>query len=266
MHTLQKKKFAIIGNGFIASKHIEAIKHVGGEIVAVCDCDEAKRHPDYPFFIEYKEAIKEADIVSLCTPNYLHTEMALVCAREGKVILSEKPMTFKQEELELLKGVPKLFGTFQLRYLPELSEMRKLQSKVIALTVEMKRSRTYHDSWKGDNAKTGGLLFNIGCHYFDLIGHLYGYDGFESTDSVLSDTKASGVLRYKNGVEVYWRIELTEEKTNYERTITIGDAVFDLVQKENLHIKTYENLMWGQGTTAREEEKIIRMIGKIQDL
>lgn len=265
MNTLTKPRFAIIGNGFIASKHIEAIQAVGGTIVAICDIDEKKKHPDFPFFTDYKEAIRDADIVSLCTPNYLHTEMALECARHGKVILSEKPMTFKFAELELLKGVPKLFGTFQLRYLPEISEMRKHKNGEAELIVEMKRSRIYHDSWKGDSNKTGGLLFNIGCHYFDLLGHLYGYDGFNSHLTKISETKASGTLVYPNSV-IRWRIELTDEKPHYQRTLTIGKKTFDLTQKENLHIKTYENLMWGQGTTAREEEKIIRMIGQIAEV
>lgn len=256
------KKFAIIGNGFIASKHIEAIKAVGGEIIAICDNDPLKVTKDYPFYTDYKMAIKNADVVSLCTPNYLHTEMILEAARLCKTILSEKPMTFKEEELCLLKGVPNLFGTFQLRYLPEITEMRKKTDETVILKVEMKRSKTYHLSWKGDSEKTGGLLFNIGCHYFDLVGHLYGYHGFKSFINELKDTSANGCLVYENR-RVHWSFSLTDEKDSYERSLTIGSKKFDLVQKENLHIKTYENLMWGQGTTALEEEKIIKMIGKI---
>lgn len=261
---LSNKKFLIVGNGFIAPKHIEAIEHLGGKIIGVCDVEPTKANSKYPFVTDYKELLADADIISLCTPNYLHTEMALEAARKGKTILSEKPMSFKTEEFALLKGVPKLFGVFQLRYLPDIADMRKMAStaKDVEMVIEMKRSHTYHQTWKGDPTKTGGLLFNIGCHYFDLLGHLFGYTGFEKLDTDIQDTKATGTLVYWNTV-VKWRIEFTEEQPSYERTLTIDGVKFDLVQKENLHIKVYENLMWGQGITAVEEEKIIKMIDTI---
>lgn len=254
-------KFALIGNGFIAPKHIEAIKEVGGELVAVCDIDESKKVEGVPFFTDYKEAIKEADIVSICTPNYLHSEMVIECAKQGKKIISEKPATFKVEEIEFLKNVPNLFSVFQLRHLPEISEMRKaaLKAKKVILKVEMKRSRTYAFTWKGDHEKSGGLLINIGIHYFDLLGHLFGYTGFKSEVIKREETESYGVLNYID-LEVYWSIHLTDEQLSYERSLTIDGKKFDLVQKENLHIKVYENLLFNQGTTVREEKKILKMI------
>lgn len=256
-------KFALIGNGFIGAKHIEAIKAVGGELVAVCDIDENKKVEGVPFFLDYKEAMKEADCVSICTPNYLHEEMILEAARQGKRILCEKTVSFKLEDFAVLKGIPNLFGNFQLRYLPELSEMRKAVQETSAayLKVEMKRSRTYYDTWKGDPEKTGGLLLNIGCHYFDLVGHLFGYEGFQSFIEENTELKASGLLVYeKSGVHVRWSFELTDEKPEYERSLTIGEKKFDLVQKENLHINTYKDFMWGHGIRSNEEEKIVKMI------
>ena len=235
-------RFCLIGNGFIANKHIEAIKHVGGELVAVCDIDPSKEIKGIPFFTDYKEAIKGADAISICTPNHTHTEIILESARLGKKILCEKPMSFKLEELELLKGVPKLYGMFQLRYLPELPEMRQLAktAKEVSLVVEMKRSKNYHTSWKGDPEKSGGTLVNIGCHYFDLLGHLFGYKKIPDF--------------------VKWSIKFVEEQDHYERSLTIDGKRFDLVQKSNLHIRAYEDFMWNQGTWAGEEERIMKMI------
>ena len=255
-------KFALIGNGFIAPKHIEAIKHIGGELVAVCDIDENKRLPDIPFFTNYEEAILCADAVAICTPNDLHAEMAIGASRKGKRVLCEKPITFKQEEIELMRNVPNLFGVFQIRKLPEINEMRKLASKArkISLRVEMKRSNSYQSSWKGDPKRTGGLLVNIGIHYFDLLGHLFGYEGFKSEKmDNPKDTFSFGTLHYPNKT-VEWCLDLTEEKPNYERSLIIDGVKFDLVQKENLHKKVYEDFMWGHGTTVKDEEKILRMI------
>lgn len=256
-------KFALIGNGFIAPKHIEGIAHIGGELVAVCDIDENKKIDGIPFFTDYKEAIKGADAVALCTPNYLHPEMIRGCI--GKKILCEKPMSFVSEDFKWLSGVSNLFGNFQLRYLPELHLIRKESqtTNLVNLVVEMKRSKTYHTSWKGDPTKTGGLLTNIGCHYFDLVGHLFGYTGFESKIYKLTDIYAEGALVYPN-VTVCWRIEFTEEQPSYERSITMNGKKFDLVQQDNLHVKTYEDFVWGHGIKSDEEEKIINMIYAIQ--
>jgi len=257
-------KYSVIGNGFIARKHIEAINTVGGEVVMVCDIDEGKRTQDYPFTTDYKEAIDKSEAVAICVPNHLHAEIALEAARRGKKILCEKPVTFKLEELELMKGVPNLFGVFQLRYLPEINQMRHeaRNCQEATLRVEMKRSSKYYESWKGNPEKSGGLLINIGTHYFDLLGHLFGYKGFESKVFLNTETEACGQLIYPDK-NIYWSFALTDEKENYERSLTIGKKVFDLVQKENLHIKVYENFMWGQGITVKEEEKILRMIKSI---
>lgn len=252
-------KFALIGNGFIGSKHIEAINHVGGELVALCDINPERGVENVPFFTDYKGAIQRADHVSIATPNDTHTEIILECARLGKKILSEKPMTFKLNEIPLLKGVPNLFGMFQLRHLPEVNVMRKLKAKEAVLKVEMKRSQTYHDTWKGDPHRTGGLLINIGCHYFDLLGHLFGYSAFTSW-SQRGELKSEGGYESESGVSVTWFIELTEEKPEYERSLTIDGVKFDLVQKDNLHKKVYEDFVWGQGTTIHEEEKILNLI------
>lgn len=258
-------KFALIGNGFIGPKHVEAINFVGGELVAVCDVDENKKIVGIPFFTDYKEAIKKADVVSICTPNYLHEEMILECAKQGKKILCEKTVSFKKEDFSILKGIPNLFGNFQLRYLPELGEIRKKaeKAKEVQLIVEMKRSRNYYETWKGDSNKTGGLMLNIGCHYFDLIGHLFGYTGFKSILHIKDELKHEGTIVYPNGPNINWRIQFTEELPQYERSLTIDGYKFDLVQKENLHINTYKDFMWGHGIKSDEEEKIINMIYEI---
>lgn len=270
-------KFVLVGNGFIGPKHQEAIKAVGGELVALAELDESKKIEGVPFFTDYKEAIKQGDAVVIATPNYLHTEMVLEAARMGKRIICEKPMTFRTHEIELMKGVPKLFGMFQLRHLPDLAEMRVAvkDATEVNLVVEMKRSRTYHDTWKGDPEKTGGLLVNIGSHYFDLLGHLLGYEPEESIVFRNSELEAGGLLTYKDknattksGRRInhgaYWRISLTEEKPTYERSLTIDGKKFDLVQKENLHINVYKDFMWNHGVTASEEEKILKLINVIK--
>lgn len=261
---MKNTKFAVIGNGFIAQKHIESIKEIGGDIVSICDIDETKEIPGIPFYTDYKEAIKDCDIVSICTPNDTHLSISLEAARQNKIILSEKPIIMDLNYLTIAKLIPNLFGTFQLRKLPELSIIRKASkiAKNVNLKVEMKRSKSYHNSWKGDDKRTGGLLINIGMHYFDLIGHLFGYDDFKVKEFNNLGTGAFGIIEYPD-VKVNWSIELTDEKEIYERYIEIDGIKFDLVQKENLHTKIYEDLLWNHGVTIDEEEKILKMINKL---
>ena len=261
-----KTNFALIGNGFIGKKGKEAMGVVGGNIIAVCDIDETKGMGGVPFYTDYREAMKNADIVSIATPNDTHAEIALYAARLGKKIICEKPVTFKMEEIDLMSKIPNLYGVFQLRKLPEINEMRiaAKSAHTAELKIEMKRSGKYYDGWKGDVNRTGGLLVNIGTHYMDLVGHLFGYDNFYPENEVLDELCSRGVIKYENK-EVRWSIELTEEKPTYERCMTIGNKKFDLVQKENLHIKIYEDAMWNHGTTVDEEKKILGMIQKIKN-
>lgn len=256
-------KFAIIGNGFIAPKHIESIKHIGGEVAAICDIDPSRQW-NGPLYTDYHEAMSDVDWVSVCTPNDTHTDIVLAAARKGKKIICEKPITFKTEELELMKGVPNIFGMFQLRHLPCMPEIRRASTSArdVSLVVEMKRSGKYHETWKGDTERSGGLLVNIGCHYFDIIGNLFGYTDFVSKVIKRDELHSEGVLQYHN-LAVRWKIRLTDTQDNYERSIVLDDKKFDLVQEDNLHKRVYEQAMWGQGTNVKDEGVVIKMINQI---
>ena len=256
-------KFAVIGNGFIAPKHIEAIQKNGGRLVAVADIDPEKEIKGIPFYTDYRDALDKVDAVSICTPNDSHVEIIREAAKRRLKIISEKPITFKPEEYEEMRKVPNLFGMLQLRHLPEWEEMFRAArtAQEAHLKVEIRRSRGYKNSWKGDPKRTGGLLVTIGCHYFDIVGQLFGYEGFDSWKNA-NELKGTGTLLYP-AEKVNWSIEFTEEQESYERSITLDGRKFDLVQKSNLHIQVYEDFMYGRGTTMEDEEQVLNMISRI---
>src|SRR4030042_6141233 len=166
------KKFAVIGKGFIYNKHVEAIAGIGGEIVDIVDESSG---PD-----AWKEMVKKtkADCLVFLTPNFLHFEMAKFSAQCGKIVLCEKPLALKSEEVKILAEYPDIFTVHQLRYHPfakELkSEIKENGNYQIEIDISVHRDDPYWKSWIGTKEKSGGTIFNLGIHYFDLLLYLFG--------------------------------------------------------------------------------------------
>jgi len=252
-------KFLLIGNGFITPTHKEAIKSIDGEVVDIIDKDQGEE--------KWKEAIKntDADCIVILTPNDLHFEMALASAKEGKTVLCEKPLALSSKEAKELINYPDIFTVAQLRYHPTVKELKdKISQKEnykIKIDISVHRDKNYYQSWKGQKEKSGGILFNLGIHYFDLLLYLFG-PAQKIQTNFLTKTKEGGIIEGKNYL-CQWYITAEEEKENQKRLFEINGISYNFFPAENLHIYVYQDLLKGKGITPKEALKSIELIEKI---
>src|SRR3989338_7633080 len=198
------KNFAIIGaGGYIAPRHLQAIKETGNNLVAALDKNDSvgildRYFDNVEFFTEYERFDRHAEklkrlgenerihYVSICTPNYLHDAHVRFALRIGADAICEKPLVISPWNLDALKELEKETGkkiktVLQLRYHPTL---KSLEEKInheyngkkhdIDLTYITPRGNWYFVSWKGDVKKSGGLATNIGIHFFDMLMWIFG--------------------------------------------------------------------------------------------
>ena len=270
-------KWAIIGLGFIAQRHLDAIHDVGDELVMACDTDKEKAlkvDSKVAFFTDYIKMIfdpkfKEVDWVAICTPNYLHFPMVMNLLKAGKNVLCEKPLVIKFKDIETLRLLPKnsqLFSVMQLRHNPELqtfkNEIHDSEYYKGAMTLNLHRGDFYHKGWKGNKDQSGGLLFNIGVHYFDLLVWFFGEPiNFEIYEK--KDRSANGKLYFKNA-QITWSLSIEAPMDNQIRRLVINDKNIDLTRHfENLHTKVYQDIKLGKGITFEEAGRSIKIIEKM---
>src|SRR3990167_5235820 len=264
----KRPTFAVAGMGYIFEKHRQAIEHVDGDIVAVCDVDltacekaiGAKKFDHFDDMLTYVRK-NEVDYIVICTPNFLHMSMIVKSLNHTKArIICEKPLVLNPDFIPFIDSV-RVNCIMQLRYL-QLSPYTELPSNSLThaqLDVYIHRGQWYWDGWKGDRHKSGGLLFNIGVHYFDLIRRLYRYGGVATT-FYLDDKMANGQLEFKNGV-VNWSIDLTAPEDKQYRTLRIGSDVYDLTKGiETLHKTAYEKILRHEGIRPLDVYDTLKMI------
>ena len=253
------KEFAIIGQGFIYNQHEEAIAKIGGEIVDIID---ESGGPD-----AWREMIKrtEAECIVILAPNHLHFEMAKFSAENRRAVLCEKPLALKSEEAKILVQYANIFTVYQLRYHPAVkklkSEFKEAENYQIEMDISVHRDEQYWQSWKGKEDKSGGILFNLGIHYFDLLLYLFGEPNKITTSSLTGKTGA-GVIRGKN-YSCNWKISTEAPKENQSRLFRINGTNYDFTAVENLHFYVYKDLLKGKGVNPQESLKSIELIEKI---
>ncbi|MCA1747582.1 MAG: Gfo/Idh/MocA family oxidoreductase, partial [Bacteroidales bacterium] len=212
------KNFAIIGvAGYIAIRHVNAIKETGNELVAALDKFDSvgfvdSYFPDTDFFVEFERFDrhiaklsrigKQIDYVSICSPNYLHDSHIRFALRSGADAICEKPLVLNPWNIDALLDYEnetgkKVYNILQLRHHPSIIELRnRIKSgppdKIydIDLSYITSRGKWYHYSWKGDEHKSGGIATNIGVHFFDMLSWIFG-DVKENKVHLLKKDKAS---------------------------------------------------------------------------
>lgn len=259
-------KWTIIGNGYIAPRHRRAIEDTDGEVVAIADVNEEKKPKDVAFFTDYKEMLSEVECegVAICTPNYLHYEMARYALDLGKQVVCEKPLTIQAAKASLLDGVNVMM---QLRYHPilETMEVRNGHRYEVKLDVVVKRDESYWTGWKGREPLSGGILYNIGVHYLDMLLLLYG-DNYRVKESFLSDRLAFGSIRFPDA-DVEYKIAITDDTAS--RRIVIGDTEYQLSKNDNLssedlHTVAYREILQGNGIGVGEAVKSLILIEELK--
>jgi len=209
----------------------------------------------------------KADCIVILTPNFLHFEMAKFSAQCGKIVLCEKPLALKSEEVKILAEYPDIFTVHQLRYHPFAkklkSEIKENGNYQIEIDISVHRDDPYWKSWIGTKEKSGGIIFNLGIHYFDLLLYLFG-EPVEVSTKFLTDKTGEGKISGKN-YSCIWKISAEAPADDQCRLFKINNINYDFSSKENLHIFVYKDLLERKGITPKESVLSIELIEKIYE-
>jgi UDP-N-acetyl-2-amino-2-deoxyglucuronate dehydrogenase len=268
-------KYALIGNGYIGRRHIDAIKAVGGELAAVCDVDPSRAVDGVPFASRHQDLRGLAgwgDIgtVVVATPNHLHVPLAIWAAMCGKRVLVEKPFAISMQSLRKAAGLRDVYTVMQLRHHPLYREIMAADCREMDVLASVRRDEGYWNGWKGDQAKSGGIAFNLGIHYFDVIVNKFREHGLLRPRIEYKDSRKveGSVVPLRSGCRVRFRVEITADGAGQERSVTLDGRklVFssqDNLSMEDLHSKVYEDMDRGEGVTPRDLFDLTRFVEKI---
>jgi UDP-N-acetyl-2-amino-2-deoxyglucuronate dehydrogenase len=289
------KNFAVIGvGGYIAPRHLRAIKDTGNRIVAAADPKDSvgvldQYSYDVKFFTEIErfdrhlEKLRrgpEADhvhFVSVCSPNYLHDSHCRLALRVGADVICEKPLVINPWNLDALEEIEaetkrRIFTVLQLRVHPSLVQLREsLQASKAVHDVELtyitSRGPWYQVSWKGDPAKSGGVATNIGIHFFDLLMWLFGsVNGIKVYHA--DNERMSGFIELERA-RVRWFLsvdknDLPEQakanNKNTYRSITVDGKEIEFSEGfTDLHTKVYEETLAGRGFGIKDARLSVQL-------
>lgn len=238
-------KFSIIGTGFIMPRHAEAIYTLGGKIIDVVNTGNGRWQDAWRLMVKNTSA----DYIVILTPNDLHAEMARAAVEAGKIVLCEKPLATKSEDAKSLIGKP-VYTVLQLHYHPLVkklkSEITSKKNYDVELDISVYRDAKYYKSWKGMTYRSGGVLFNLGIHYFDLLMHLFGEPEKVSLTEI-NDKTGVGTIKGKN-YNCRFKISTDEKRENQRRVFKINGVDYnfssqDNLSHENLHRFVYQDLV-----------------------
>jgi len=295
------KKFALIGAaGFIAPRHLKAIKDTGSSLVAALDKHDNvgvldSYFPNADFFTEFerfdrhldklKRKGEPVDYISICSPNYLHDSHIRFALRSGANAICEKPLVLNPWNIDALAEIERetgkrVFTILQLRLHPSIIALReKIRNgpadKIydINLRYITSRGNWYQSSWKGDSAKAGGIATNIGIHFFDMLLWIFG-DLEKVEVSKLKDDHAEGIL-YLQRAKVKWFLSIdfdhlpdavkTAGKRTYRTLAMEGSEIEFSEGFTDLHTKSYEEILKGNGFGIAEAKPSIDLVYAIRN-
>ncbi len=294
------KNFAITGvAGYIAPRHLQAVKETGNNLIAACDPHDSvgildRFFPNAAFFTEFErfdrhlEMLRrnpegeKTDFVSICSPNHLHDAHIRLALRVGADAICEKPLVLNPWNLDALEDLEReyekrIYTILQLRLHPSLLELRKkIKTKTnrhsVDLTYITSRGLWYNYSWKGVKEKSGGIATNIGIHFFDMLIWLFGdVEGIKL--NVNETNKMGGELRLKNA-DVKWFLSLDRSDLP-ESAVSTNKPTFRSIKVDgeeiqfhegftDLHTKVYEETIAGRGFGIKDARKSIELVYKIR--
>ena len=294
------KNFALIGiGGYIAIRHVKAIKETGNILLAGLDkCDSVgfvdNFFPEMDFFTEFerfdrhidklRRLGKKIDYISICSPNYLHDSHIRFALRSNAHAICEKPLVLNPWNVEALKTIENETGKkvntiLQLRHHPSILKLKKEvehnTEKIydITLTYITSRGKWYHFSWKGDKTKSGGIATNIGIHFFDMLTWIFG-DVEQNIIHYKDDKRNAGFLKLKNA-NVRWLLSLEYNdipeqirKKGYRtfRSITVNNKEIEFSQGfTDLHTTSYQNILEGKGYGLNDAYTSINTVYEIRN-
>ena len=296
------KNFVLIGAaGYIAPRHLQAIRDTGNRLAAALDRSDSVGildgyFPDASFFTEFErfdrhldklqrgDASEHIHFVSICSPNYLHDAHVRFALRAGADAICEKPLVLNPwnidglEQMEALTG-RKVHTILQLRLHPAIQALRSaIQGSVhstkheVDLTYITSRGQWYQHSWKGDERKSGGIATNIGVHFFDMLHFIFGK--VQANRVHLRDAERSaGFLEYERA-RVRWFLSVDAgdlpdaQRASGQRTfrsITVdGQEVEFSGGFADLHTESYRQILAGEGFGLAENRCAIEAVAAIR--
>lgn len=297
-----EKTFALIGAaGYIAPRHMKAMKELGGKLIAAYDPNDSvgiidSYFPNADFFVEFErfdrhiskyqvEHHKHLDYVSICTPNYLHDSHIRFGLREGADAICEKPLVMNPWNLDALKDLEKstgkrIWNILQLRVHPSIIALKEKiangpKDKIydVDLTYLTSRGNWYYTSWKGALNKSGGIATNIGVHFFDMLGWIFG-DVKQNLVHVHTHDRAAGYLEFEQA-RVRWFLSINANvlpnevvakgQTTY-RSITIeGEELEFSGGFTDLHTTSYQEILNGNGYGIDDARQAIETVYDIRN-
>lgn len=297
------KNFALIGAaGYIAPRHLKAIKETGNNLVAALDKNDSvgiidSYFPNADFFTEYERFDRHIDLlkrkgthldyVSIATPNYLHDSHIRFALRHGVHAICEKPLVLNPHNIDALKVVQDetgkhVYNILQLRLHQSIIDLKsfvavetvKNPNKVfdVDLTYLTSRGHWYFTSWKGDDNKSGGIATNIGVHFYDMLGWVFGELKQNEVHLKQQDSSA-GYLEFQHA-RVRWFLSVNYEhipedvkaagKRTY-RSITVDGQEIEFSDGfTDLHTKSYEHIFNGGGFGLAEARNSIGIVSDIR--
>jgi UDP-N-acetyl-2-amino-2-deoxyglucuronate dehydrogenase len=292
--------FLLIGaSGYIAPRHLKAIKDTNNHLVAALDPYDGvgimdSYFPQADFFTEFERFDRHVDklrrkgtnidYVSICSPNFLHDSHIRFGLRIGADVICEKPIVLNPWNVDALKNLEQetgknIYNILQLRLHPSVIELKnKIASgdpnKIydVDLSYITSRGHWYYTSWKGDITKSGGVATNIGVHFFDMITWIFG-DIKENVVHLHEHDRAAGYLQLEKA-RVRWFLsinydtipeEIREKGMRTFRSITVDGDNFEFSGGfTELHTRSYEHILEGNGFRITEAEKAIQTVYNIR--
>lgn len=296
-----KQNFALIGAaGYIATRHMKAIKDTDNNLVAALDRFDSvgvidSFFPDSHFFTEperfdrhiykLKNSGDAIDYVSVCSPNYLHDAHIRLALRNGAHAICEKPLVLNPWNIDALEQVEKDYGKkinniLQLRLHPSIIALKEKVDKGpkdkiydIDLSYLTSRGKWYFTSWKGDISKSGGIATNIGIHFYDMLTWIFG-DVKSNICHILKEDRAAGFLDLERA-RVRWFLSVNYDLIP-ENIKALGQRTYRSISVEgeeiefsggftDLHTKSYEAIIEGNGFGLLEAKTSIDIVHAIRN-
>ena len=298
--------FALIGaSGYIAPRHMKAIKETGNNLIAALDPYDGigimdSYFPQASFFTEFerfdrfvdkwhREHDQKIEYMSIASPNYLHDSHIRFALKSGADAICEKPLVLNPHNIDQLKLIEKetgkkVYNILQLRLHPSIialkqkvtKELKENPSKVydIDLTYLTSRGKWYFISWKGNESKSGGIASNIGVHFYDMLCWIFG-DVEENIVHLKTPDTNAGSFKLKNA-NVRWFLSVNYDYipsnikakglTTY-RSITVDNEEIEFSGGfTDLHTRSYEEILKGNGFGLDEAYGSIRTVSTIRNL
>lgn len=295
------KQFALIGAaGYIAPRHLKAIKDTGNNLVAALDPYDGvgimdSYFPNADFFVETErfdrhiEKLKydkgvDLDYMSICTPNYLHDAHIRMALRRGSDAICEKPLVLNPWNMDALARVvedtgKKVYNILQLRLHPSIIALKERidkgpQDKIydVDLTYLTSRGHWYYTSWKGDLSKSGGIATNIGVHFYDMLSFIFG-NVKQNIVHLHTHDRAAGYLQFEKA-RVRWFLSINDEVLPAE-VAAKGQRTYRSIKIEgeelefsdgftDLHTRSYEEILAGRGYDLETPRQAIEIVHAIR--